>query len=76
MTLTIGNSLIAGFTRRLDVLPGDLNDDGVVDRQDLLGIRDAILFGPLTNLFGDINGDGVIDLNDYVGVRRRFGSRL
>ena len=37
VTITIGNATIATFTRRLDVLPGDFNDDGVVNAQDLVG---------------------------------------
>ena len=34
VTITIGNAQIIPFTRRLDVLPGDVNDDGVVDISD------------------------------------------
>ena len=31
------------FSRRLDVLPGDFNDDGVVNSQDLVGVRNEWL---------------------------------
>ncbi len=41
--ITIGNDLIANFTRRLDVLPGDVNDDGVVNVQDMVAIRNQML---------------------------------
>ena len=78
VTITIGNPLIASFTRRLDVLPGDFNDDGVVNIQDLVGVRNEILglMGAVPTLFGDINGDGKVDLNDYTAVRRRIGTQL
>jgi hypothetical protein len=76
VTISIGNALIASFTRRLDVLPGDFNDDGVVNSQDMVGVRNEILgLTPIT-IFGDINGDGVVDINDYNAVRRRIGTRL
>ncbi len=32
VTITIGNGEIITYTRRLDVLPGDVNDDGAVNR--------------------------------------------
>jgi hypothetical protein len=78
VTITIGNALIANFTRRLDVLPGDFNDDGVVNSQDLVGIRNQIIgyAGALPTIFGDINGDGVVDINDYTAVRTRLGTHL
>ena len=34
LTFTIASSTIATYTRRLDVLPGDVNDDGVVNTTD------------------------------------------
>ena len=42
VTITIGSASIATFTRRLDVLPGDFNDDGVVNSQDLVGVRNEM----------------------------------
>lgn len=78
VTLTIANSSIAAFTRRLDVLPGDYNDDGAVTMQDAIGIRNSYLGinGAVPTLFGDINGDGVVDANDYNAARRRIGTVL
>jgi Dockerin type I domain len=72
VTLTIGNALVASFTRRLDVLPGDFNDDGVVDSRDVVGVRNEFLgfAGAAPTLFGDINGDGKVDINDYNAVRK------
>ncbi len=78
VTITIGNALIATFARRLDVLPGDINDDGVVNVQDMLVVRNQMLgmMGAMPTLFGDINGDGVIDINDYNAVRKWVGKSL
>jgi hypothetical protein len=78
VTLKIGNALIASFTRRIDVLPGDFNDDGVVNSQDMVGIRNEIIgyAGAVWTIFGDINGDGLVDINDYTAVRNRIGMHL
>ena len=72
VTITIGNASIAPFNRRLDVLPGDFNDDGVVNSQDLVGIRNEWLGigGAKPTIFGDINGDGEVNVADYNAVRR------
>jgi hypothetical protein len=76
VTITIANASIATFTRRLDVLPGDFNDDGVVNSQDMVGVRNEILgLAPIT-IYGDINGDGKVDINDYNAVRARIGTTL
>jgi Dockerin type I domain len=76
VTITIGNATIATFTRRLDVLPGDVNDDGVVNAQDMVLVRNQILryMGALPTIFGDINGDGKVDMSDYLAVRKLIGT--
>src|SRR5262249_13028753 len=78
VTITIGNANIATFTRRLDVLPGDTNDDGVVNAADLTAVRNIMLgaAGALPAIFGDINGDGVVDINDYNLVKKYAGTKL
>jgi hypothetical protein len=78
VTITIGNATIATFTRRLDVLPGDFNDDGVVNSQDLVGVRNEWLRinGAVPTIFGDINGDGVVNGTDYNDVRKEIGTSL
>ena len=78
VAISISNPLIAGFYRRIDVLPGDVNDDGVVNVQDLVAVRNQIIQaeGALPSLFGDINGDGLVNLSSYVAVRKRLGTRL
>ena len=71
VTITIVNPGVSMFNRRLDVLPGDFNDDGVVNVQDMVGIRNEMLglMGAMPTIFGDINGDGVVDIKDYNAVR-------
>jgi len=78
VTITIVNPGVSMFNRRLDVLPGDFNDDGVVNVQDMVGIRNEMLglMGAMPTIFGDINGDGVVDINDYNAVRARIGTTL
>ena len=77
VTVTIGNSGITTFTRRIDVLPGDANDDGVVNAQDLVVVRnDFAILGSTYNIFDDINGDGIVDINDTNLVGRFNGKRL
>jgi hypothetical protein len=78
VTIAIGNPLIAGFTHRLDVLPGDVNDDGVVNSQDMVLIRNAILKtgDPLMIGWADVDGNGVVDVNDYIAARKKLGSHL
>jgi len=74
VTVTIGNANIATYTRRLDVLPGDVNDDGVVNSSDMVLIKNAM--SQPYNILDDINGDGVIDLTDYTLVRQLLGKVL
>jgi hypothetical protein len=73
-----GNLLTGGdFLKSLAILPGDHNGDGVVNTQDLLGVRNEMPgFGSPPTSFGDINGDGVVDINDYNVVKRKIGTRL
>jgi hypothetical protein len=78
LTITITNGYVQPYTRRLDILPGDANDDGVVDSRDLVLIRNQALGfnGAVPTTFGDINGDGVVDTTDYNLARQRVGTRL
>jgi hypothetical protein len=78
VTITIGNDLIASFTRRLDILPGDVNDDGVVNAQDMVLIRNAIqkTGDPLMIGWADVDGLGGLNVNDYLAARKKLGSRL
>jgi hypothetical protein len=72
----IASTQIATFTRRLDVLPGDVNDDGAVNTTD--GV--LILYNPTPahpyKVFYDINGDGIVDKTDFVLYRPFIGTVL
>jgi hypothetical protein len=78
VTITIGNDLIATYSRQLDVLPGDANDDGVVNVQDMVAVRNQMLgiMGAAPTIFGDINGDGNVNINDYTLVHDLIGTAL
>ena len=77
VSVKIGNAAIATYTRRLDVLPGDANDDGVVNAQDLVAVRnDFAILGGVYNIFDDINGDGAVDISDTNLVGRFIGKKL
>jgi hypothetical protein len=74
------NPLLAVYTTQLRILPGDVNDDGVVNSQDMVLVRNACLkIGPPPSIdlvFFDLNGDGVIDVNDYNLGRKYIGKKL
>ncbi len=78
VTITIGNASIVTVTRRLDVLPGDFNDDDVVNSQDLAGIRNEWLGvdGAKPTIFGDIIGNGTVNVADYNAERLLIGTSL
>ena len=66
ITITIAGPAIAGFTRRLDVLPGDVNDDGVVNNKDVTEERKESHSkgGAGPTIFGDILGNGTVNATD------------
>ena len=51
------------MTGPVDVLLGDVNDDGVVDLLDIQPFIDAVILNEF-NEAADINGDGIVDLLD------------
>jgi hypothetical protein len=79
VTVTVDPRL-ATYTALLRVLPGDVNDDGVVNSQDLVLVRNAFLnigpVSPIPSVFFDLNGDGVVDVLDYNIVRKFMGKKL
>jgi hypothetical protein len=79
LTVSIANSQLATYTRRLDVLAGDVNDDGVVNTLDVAAVRNYVAsIG--TNLIAlvsmDINGDGSVSPGDQSLVTARNGKKL
>ncbi|MEX0641281.1 MAG: Ig-like domain-containing protein [Pirellulales bacterium] len=63
---------------RMNVLPGDVNRDGIVNRADLLSGMRTFLSQRGTAIAArhDINGDGVTNLMDIVNIRNRQGRAL
>jgi hypothetical protein len=74
VTFTIGNAGVATFTRRLDVLPGDVNDDGFVTTGDVVVAYNTI--AGAYNVFADLDGNGVDNMTDVLGIRSRNGTFL
>ena len=51
-------------------LPGDINDDNIVDVDDVALVAKMILGKTSINLLADLNGDGVVDVEDFaIAVR-------
>jgi T5SS/PEP-CTERM-associated repeat protein len=71
LILTISNTVT--YQRQLDILPGDVDDDGTVTSADLTLLNIAIS-APYSN-FADMNGDGFIDLDDVALVRGKIGTK-
>jgi Bacterial Ig-like domain (group 3)/Dockerin type I domain len=76
VTITIGNSEIITYTRRLDVLPGDVNDDGVVNTTDGVLILRNFTPAHAYNVFDDLNGDGAVNMTDFDLYRPQIGTVL
>jgi hypothetical protein len=76
LTLTLGNDQIVSFTRRLDVLPGDVNDDGVVNVADGVLILNNYTPAHAYSPFRDMNGDGSVSVSDFTLYRPYIGTTL
>ncbi len=74
VTVTIANSGITSYTRRLGVLPGDVNDDGVVTSADVVTANAFV--GAGYYVFADISGDGVVTTNTLKTIRKFNGTVL
>jgi hypothetical protein len=76
VTFTIANAEIATYTRRLDVLPGDANDDGAVNTTDgLLILHNETPAHPY-QVFYDMNGDNAVNALDFNLYRPKIGTVL
>ena len=60
------------------LLPGDANNDGVVDRLDFIAVEKNFgATGPANGLLiGDANDDGRVDGRDLLAVERQFRNTL
>lgn len=76
VTVVIAGLGIVTYTRRLDVLPGDFNDSGVVNCTDVRGVRREMRGVTPMTVFGDVLGDGRVDRRDYKAERKLVGTRL
>lgn len=73
-----GNLLSGGPTsQHLNVLPGDVSGDGVVNSSDLVLLRNNFTATTHTyNVLYDLDGDGTVDMTDYVLLRNLVGTHL
>ncbi len=78
VTITIAGAGIGTFTRRLDILPGDFFDTGVVTNKDITAIHNEATGknGAQPTIFGEILGDGTVTTADYRAARKFLGARL
>jgi trimeric autotransporter adhesin len=76
VTLAVANPSIATYTRRLDVLPGDANDDGAVNTTDGLLILRNETPAHSYQVFYDVNGDGSVNTLDFNAYRPKIGTVL
>lgn len=74
--LTTGNLALRGYDRTFHVgigdhvfLPGDVDDNGVVNALDFGIIRDHFKQNVAARNLGDLNGDGVVGFPDYLEWR-------
>jgi hypothetical protein len=74
ITVTIGGSSVAGFSRRLDVLPGDANDDASVTSSDQLLVNRQISSSYI--VYYDIDGSGTLTKNDVNLIKARIGKKM
>jgi hypothetical protein len=62
-----------------DSLPGDVTENGTIDRSDMVGVRVHAFTSTANPLYDptfDTNGDGIINVIDLVIARNRQGTQL
>ncbi len=74
VTVTVGSSSVASYSKRLDVLPGDVNDDGLVSSVDQLLVSRQLTVGYIA--FYDVDGTGTLTSADVNLIKTRIGNRL
>jgi len=59
------------YSKKAGITLGDVNNDGVVDISDYIGVANHILGNTpegFNEVAADVNNDGSIDISDYIGV--------
>lgn len=76
VTITIANAGISAWTRRIDVLAGDANDDGIVSFADFVALSTHFGQAASSSPFADFNDDGQINFADFIALSTNFGDSL
>ena len=76
VTLTIGNAQVITYTRRLDVLPGDVDDNDAVNTTDGVLILNNTTPVHSYQIFDDMNGDGAVSMADFTTYRPKIATSL
>ena len=76
VTIKIAGAGIAAYTRRLDVLPGDFDDNAVVNKADAKSLRNELTGVTKATVFGDVSGDQKVDAIDLKVVKKFVGKTL
>jgi hypothetical protein len=76
VTIVMASAGIAQFVRRLDVLPGDVNDNGAVNKADVQVVRSASTGATPAAVFADIVGSGTVGATDVKAVKKLMGKSL
>ena len=75
-----GNGTAGGdFALRVNVLPGDVNQNTIVQSNDALLIQAGLLTTPGTagyTIFKDVNGNGILQSQDFLNVQSRLLNTL
>ena len=76
VTIVMSGAGIAPFVRRLDVLPGDVDDNGAVNKADVNGVRNASAGVTAATPFADLVGSGTVGATDIKVVKKFMGKTL
>ncbi|HZL36648.1 MAG TPA: ELWxxDGT repeat protein [Tepidisphaeraceae bacterium] len=78
ITITLSNAAVTLFKRELDVLPGDINDDGKVNFADFVILSNHFgqTYAPPAWSEGDMTGDNKVTFADFVVFSNNFGKTL
>ncbi|QEH31554.1 Calx-beta domain protein [Aquisphaera giovannonii] len=76
LTLKIGNDRVVAYRRRIDILPGDVNDDKVVNTTDGVLLLNQATPAHAFQLNDDMDGDGSVTRADFLLYRPAIGTTL